>query len=116
MATSLAFQYAIEEEFSDFERQRADALRHLISNLRDGSSEGDEFFSKVFRKATQVLELEDLELARMLRVSRPTIGRWARGESAPHRLGRGPVLRVLAKIADSKLRHHSQDSRARVAA
>lgn len=37
----------------------------------------------------------DVELATMLRVSWPTIQRWRAGESAPHPVGREPILRAL---------------------
>ncbi|MBI2450558.1 MAG: hypothetical protein HYV47_03425 [Candidatus Nealsonbacteria bacterium] len=37
------------------------------------------------------------ELARELRVSVPTIKRWAKGESAPHPFGCKPVIEYLKK-------------------
>ena len=117
--SALAVNYAIEEEFSELERHRVEALELLIRNLKSASSRDDQAFARLFEKAMQILELEDLELARRLQVSRPTIGRWTRGESAPHPLGRGPVFRTLAKIAEVKLRHHvssRRDFKARSAA
>ncbi len=52
-----------------------------------------------------MLELEDGELADILKVSRPTVSRWARGEAAPHRLGRMPALQVLIDLVRARLNY-----------
>jgi transcriptional regulator with XRE-family HTH domain len=89
------------------EQARIQDLESLIAGLQNFSFEAERSeFSRLFDRAQRVLEIDDLELARMLRVSRPTIGRWARGESAPHPLGRKPVFVMLAKVAQAKLRVH----------
>jgi DNA-binding XRE family transcriptional regulator len=87
---------------------RAAVLEQLIAQLDGFSSEDDrETFVHVFKDAKAILELSDLELAKLLRVSRPTIGRWERGESAPSQLARRPVFMALARIARSKLKVHN---------
>jgi len=98
--------------FAQHENHRVSALRDLIAALRGFKRDSDRAtFTKLFCEAITVLELDDLELARELKVSRPTIGRWARGESAPHPLGRGPVLATLVRIADSKIKRHTSGLR-----
>ena len=92
----------------DHESIRRTDLESLIAGLRDFSVEADRSeFSRLFERAQLVLELEDVELAGMLRVSRPTIGRWTRGETAPHPIGRKPVFAVLVRVAQAKLRIHA---------
>lgn len=39
----------------------------------------------------QLLMLDDLEMAKLLKVSRPTISRWVRGISTPHPLMRKAI-------------------------
>jgi hypothetical protein len=90
------------------ERLRVTSLESLVAALRGFPFEADRSeFSRLFDHAQLVLEIDDLELARILRVSRPTIGRWTRGESAPHPIGRGSVFATLAKLAEVKLRVHT---------
>jgi transcriptional regulator with XRE-family HTH domain len=94
------------------ENHRVSALRDLIAALRGFKRDGDRnTFTKLFCEAITVLELDDLELARELRVSRPTIGRWVRGESAPHPLARQPVLSTLISIAERKIKRHTNGQR-----
>lgn len=90
------------------ERLRVTSLENLVTTLRSFPFEADRSeFSRLFDYAQLVLEIDDLELARILRVSRPTIGRWTRGESAPHPIGRRSVLTTLAKLAEVRLRVHA---------
>lgn len=60
----------------------------------DGSREA---FCNVWAEARQILELSDLELAKIFQISLPTVGRWARGEAAPHPVGRNPILGAIMK-------------------
>ena len=105
MATLAA---AVVEEFDSIVREndsRAKVLERIIAQLESFPPDDDrDAFVSVFKDAKAVLELGDLELANALRVSRPTIGRWERGESAPHPLARRPVFMTLARIARAKLR------------
>ncbi len=52
-----------------------------------------EQFSSAVKLALETYS--EAELARHLKVSVPTIGRWAKGESAPHPLGREVILAAL---------------------
>lgn len=60
-------------------------------------------FCQAFSQAQQALGYSDLTLAKMLQVSLPTVGRWARGEAAPHPIGRKPVLEALARHLERSL-------------
>ena len=92
---------AFESEFQP--PSRLDVLHALALDLRAFSeNESREDFSRLFKRARQQLEFSDDELARMLKVSRPTIGRWARNEFTPASIVRKPVLELLAKKADAK--------------
>jgi len=97
-----------DDLLSDHETLRVTTLQELVAVLRGFPIETERAeFSRLFDHAQSVLEIDDIELARTLRVSRPTIGRWARGDSAPHPLGRRPVLTCLAEFAEAKLKHHT---------
>jgi DNA-binding transcriptional regulator YiaG len=89
---------------------REQALSELIQALLNYPAKSDRldrtWFAGLIKQAQDVLEAEDDELADRLGVSRPTIGRWERGETAPHPIGRPGVLRVLIKLADEKLKFH----------
>jgi hypothetical protein len=101
---------------SEHERYRTATLVELIKRLKNFPQDASrEDFARLFARAQSVLELDDLALAKMLRVSRPTVGRWARGETAPHPIGRTPVFHSLSDVARSKLKHYA-DSRAKEAA
>jgi hypothetical protein len=87
---------------------RVATLESLATTLKTFPFEAERSeFSRLFDRAQLILEIDDLELARILRVSRPTIGRWTRGDSAPHPIGRKSVLVTLAKLAEVKLRVHT---------
>jgi hypothetical protein len=88
------------------ERFRVAALKSLIAELKHGAQLSREEFGKLFGKAQRVLELDDFAIARALQISRPTVGRWVRGESAPHPLGRRPALPWLAREAQHRLKQH----------
>jgi len=101
-----------EDVFSDHERVMT--LQHLVETLRGFPFEAKRAeCSRLFVRAQLALEVDDTELARALRVSRPTIGRWARGDSAPHPIGRRPALMSLAELAEAKLKHHTSHHRRR---
>lgn len=86
----------------DFRRAQ---LSKVLEDLRVFTEENSrEAFRKAFEDAQRALEASDEELRLLLRVSRPTIGRWARGDSAPHRFGRKPVLECLAGEVAKKLK------------
>jgi hypothetical protein len=91
----------------EHDRARSATLQSLVVLLKDFSNDAPrEEFTRVFALSQKVLELDDSALARMFRVSRPTVGRWARGESAPHPIGRRPVFDSFIDIAKAKLKYH----------
>lgn len=55
-------------------------------------------FCEAFAFAKQELKMSDREMAKLLQVSLPTVGRWARGEAAPHPIGRPVILRALGRL------------------
>ncbi len=105
-ATAKKRPAAVSEEEAQ-ETARVASLTWLIAELKAGGAVDKDAFARLFHKAQRVLELDDTEVARALQISRPTVGRWARGESAPHALGRKPALMWLAKQAGHKLLAHS---------
>jgi DNA-binding transcriptional regulator YiaG len=60
-------------------------------------------FCTAFAQAQQALGYDDVTLAKIFQVSRPTVGRWARGEAAPHPIGRKPILEALARHLERSL-------------
>ncbi len=79
---------------------RAKVLDTLVTQLGIASAEGTGGdFRVLFDAAQQVLHLDDLALSRILKVSRPTVGRWVRGVSAPHPLARKAIFNVLSGSA-----------------
>jgi hypothetical protein len=95
------------DEEEGHERARVASLTALQAELKAGGALSREDFSRLFARAQRVLELDDVAVARALQIARPTVGRWARGESAPHPLGRKPALSWLAKQAAHKLAQHA---------
>lgn len=112
MAASGAPAMALDAEvfFADERDQTADATRvESLKALRTAllaapAAASREDFCRLFARAQRVLELEDNDLAIALQISRPTVGRWARAEAAPHPVGRKPVLEYLATRAARALR------------
>lgn len=86
-------------------RDRARSLEALMEMLASFDPESPRVeFTRRFREAAAVLELTHIDLARKFKISRPTAGRWERGESAPHPLGRKAVFDVLMREAKNKRR------------
>ncbi len=86
------------------ESDMADDLGKLITQLSDFPENSTRAqFSSLFVRAQRALELDDYELAHLFRVSLPTIGRWARGETAPHPIGRQAVFQSLRDIAQARI-------------
>jgi predicted DNA-binding transcriptional regulator AlpA len=61
------------------------------------ASPSRENFCFTFALVLQHLQLTDLEVAQALEISRPTVGRWVRGEAAPHPVVFVPILNWLRK-------------------
>lgn len=60
-------------------------------------------FCQAFAQAQLALGYSDVILAKIFQISRPTVGRWARGETAPHPIGRKPILEALARHLERSL-------------
>jgi hypothetical protein len=103
MARPAALAY--DNAIVDSARDRLDALKALVDRLdRFRPDDVRLEFTRLFNEAALVLELSDVSLADLFKISRPTAGRWMRGDSAPHPLGRSAVFDVLMREAKGKLR------------
>jgi transcriptional regulator with XRE-family HTH domain len=83
----------------------SDLVQSLLSYQKSERSDRANFAALVL-DAQRIFEVDDQEFARRLGVSRPTIGRWVRAETAPHPIGRHGVLLELANWANEKLKFH----------
>jgi ribosome-binding protein aMBF1 (putative translation factor) len=106
MATVLERDIAsMDTAIFDFDRRRLEVFERLVTELEAAAGgTTDEEFGRIFAHAQTALALSDLELARLLKVSRTTIGRWARGLNTPHAVMAEAVFNVLAGAADKELR------------
>src|SRR6266436_9939850 len=99
-----------QSALSEAEPRRVEVLRKLIKALRGfvADPQDDRVFSALLTQSQSVLELEDDELGDILKVSRTTVGRWARGVTAPHAVMQDSVFSSIAKIAESRLKQHTK--------
>jgi hypothetical protein len=94
---------ALSRHIRDAHAALARALGDLVIDLDAAASTEEDFdFPSLLKCAQQLLCVDDLEVSRILKVSRPTISRWIRGVSAPHPLARKAIFDVLAKKARAK--------------
>jgi ribosome-binding protein aMBF1 (putative translation factor) len=90
---------------SDYGELRLRAFETLVAEMeRAAAGTTGEEFSRLFDHAQKILGLSDLELSRLLKVSRPTIGRWTRGDTSPHAVMARAVFDVLSTTAKKELR------------
>lgn len=105
---ALAFDgdvHAEDAAFAEADVTRSKALRALQAQLQQAASVGSrEAFCLAFARAQKLLEMDDVEIAGVFQISRPTVGRWARGEAAPHPVGRTPILEALGRRVAKKLK------------
>ena len=95
----------LAERIDQYEVSRVSALKDLAEALRSFSDDSSRSaFAQLFTQAQALLELSDSDVAREIKVSRPTVGRWARGVASPHRIIRESAFRVLADMAEAKLK------------
>jgi hypothetical protein len=105
MGYALAKRPVAAPQVAHRQNPRITDLENLIAELKRAPSDGSrQEFAALFDKAQRALEATDLELSLLFEVSRPTIGRWARGDAAPHRLGRRPLFDDLIRLARTKIR------------
>lgn len=67
-----------------------DLVKSALSDI-----DSREKFSVAFEAAIRKLDYSDNYIATEIQVSRPTIGRWCSGETAPHPTGRESILKYL---------------------
>ncbi|MFM5906286.1 MAG: hypothetical protein ACKOPO_01645 [Novosphingobium sp.] len=105
MAEMSKEQAALEQSASELESRRREMYRALAEKLclAIADSEGVDF-GATFRLSQKVLEKSDLEMSRLFKVSRPTVGRWSRGITAPHPMMRRAVYELLQSQLQERLR------------
>lgn len=110
---SVAFKLASssgQEDLLAETKSRVEFLTRLKEEL--GSKAGDELdgdpqiFRRLLTTAQTLLEVDDDALAARVRTSRPTIGRWSRGETCPHPIAMRAVYRTLDEWVGEKLKTH----------
>lgn len=87
---------------------RDESLSLLCELLRSDEAHSRNGFAEAFKRALRVLELDDYEAAKIFQISRPTVGRWTRGDSSPHPVGRQPILKSLEKRAERKRKQNQK--------
>jgi hypothetical protein len=111
MTEELIKNNVFDQEVEAFDRKRHEIFGALVQELASASSDPEAAeFGRVFHHAQSVLGKTDLQMSLLFKVSRPTVGRWARSVTAPHPMLRKAVFDVLlgeAKQALKALRHRS---------
>lgn len=96
---------ALTRQVDEARAETARALDALVAQLDMAAATDEAFdFAGLIAATKKILSLDDLEMSRLLKTSRPNVGRWARGVCSPHPIARGAVLRALAKEARAKAR------------
>lgn len=89
------------------ESTREDQLSEIAGKIKD-SMAGDEIEGDKFRclleEAVVCLGMDDTAVATEMRVSHPTVKSWRSGASVPHPKLRVPLLGVLLRLIESRLR------------
>jgi hypothetical protein len=96
---------------SQSEGVRVPALEELAKQLNAYANQaqvGRPEFAQLFAESIRTLEAPDDEVAVRLQVSRPTVGRWARGETVPHGIARNAVLRELSRWSAEKQKSYNR--------
>ena len=70
---------------------RLDSLQELRKVVLSADLDSSTAFQSLLNRAQELLEMNDQEIGDSLRVSRPTVNRWMRGKSLPHRALRKPI-------------------------
>jgi hypothetical protein len=96
---------SFDEAVDQFDRQRQVMLADLIEELvRAGADPERADFGRVFKHSCRVLGKTDLQMSGLFKISRPTVGRWARGVTAPHPILRKAVFDTLVVEAKRALK------------
>lgn len=79
---------------------RLNSLREFKEAVLSSDLDSSIAFKSLLNQAQVLLEMNDQEIGDSLRVSRPTVNRWMRGKSLPHRALRKPIAEwVLQQLA-----------------
>ncbi|UWQ31638.1 hypothetical protein K3555_13655 [Leisingera sp. M527] len=81
-------------------------LKQYLKAEIDSSLPADERmnFAELVKQALVLLELDDDTFANYVSVSRPTVGRWCRGETEPLTAGRAAVCFEIYDCVNDRLR------------
>jgi transcriptional regulator with XRE-family HTH domain len=82
-------------EIQEILNRIAVAQQHLTDDI---------MFRNCVSETLMVLQVEDIDLANELAVSRSTVNRWKNGASVPHPAMRKPVYAALKRRAQTRLR------------
>lgn len=69
---------------------------NIIENAEQFLSD-DKIFQSCIVSITDYLDIEDIDLANKMAVSRSTVLRWKNGKAVPHPLMRKPVYKILKR-------------------
>jgi hypothetical protein len=98
-----------DEAVEQFDRQRQTMLADLIEELvKAGADPERADFGRVFKHSCRVLGKTDLQMSVLFKISRPTVGRWTRGVTAPHPILRKAVFDTLIGEAKRALKSRSR--------
>jgi predicted XRE-type DNA-binding protein len=73
-------------------------VRDRLNDLRAFSEHTENQFCEAFAVSIAALQMTDNQVAQLFQISRPTVGRWARGDTAPHPIGRKIAIEALHTV------------------
>jgi predicted transcriptional regulator len=76
-------------------------LNNILNDIKLANNDLD--FRSILNKIAEIFSFNDLNLAQILSVSRPTISRWRKGKSYPHIGMRNMVYRELEKLISNEI-------------
>jgi hypothetical protein len=79
-------------------------LKELQAQLVKPQLEDDELFYRLVSRCMELAEIGDAELAKELRVSRPTVTRWRNRKALAHTALRPTIYEFLKKHVDHAVR------------
>jgi len=83
---------------------RLDSLQEFKKTVLSADLDSSTAFQSLLNRAQALLEMNDQEIGDALRVSRPTVNRWMRGKSLPHRALRKPIAEWVLRQLTLKIK------------
>ena len=83
---------------------RVSELEVFLQKIENANLDQDSEFTDILADSELILNLSDIELARAIRVSRPTVNRWRSGKAIPHTIMRSGVVNFITKRAKALLK------------